>query len=111
MKQTKKNEATKTKRKREVDQEGNLNLKTTRESARKNNYHRVVRSTNPPPGDEDNSKPDTGTQIPDAQKRLESVKHSIQSLPKDLYLHLMDCGKRLLSDTIMIIHFLSYLHE
>ena len=99
-----KNEATVTRRKREVDQGGSFNLKKTRQDALKSNYNHVVYKADPPP---DSPESEEKSQLSKMEQRFVSTKRLIRSLPEDLNLHLQDWAKTLLHKVITKVHFIN----
>ena len=96
-------DATTSKRKREVDVNGNSNLKKTRERARKSNYNRVVHKANPPP-DENYSDSEDEKQLSNMEKRLTSCKSLLRSLPNNLQSYMLDWARKLTSHVLTKIH-------
>ena len=87
-KQNTRHDGTNFKRKREVDVNGNSNLKK-RERARKSNYNRVVHKATPPP-DKNISKSEDEEQHSNMEKRLNSCKSLPRLLPNNLESYMLD---------------------
>ena len=97
-------EATTNEREREVTFDGELDLKTTREDARRGNYHRVAHREGPPP-DEPNVESETEDQTSKMERRLSKVREFTRSLSKDLNTYLILWAKRLLSCAMTNAHY------
>ena len=98
------NEDTTNKQKREVTQDGELNLKSKREDARKGNYNRVAHKESPPP-DDLNVESKTEEKTSKMERRLSNVREFTRSLPKHLTKHLVLWAKRLISNVMTHSHY------